>query len=394
MKDKGLKFDTILLHGGYEVGTHRSLVPPIYQSVAYPYESAEEAAKIFAYEKEGFTYGRIDNPTLDILEKRVALLEGGESALTTATGLAAIFMISIYFAKAGEEIVSSNRIYGGTFELFDVTLRKLGIDTKFVRQPERIEEWEKMISNKTKFLYLETPSNPTLFVGDIEAIAQLAHNHNLPLIVDNTICTPALQLPFQHGADVVVHSATKYLSGNATTLGGIIVGKEEIIVELRRGDFRNIGPSLSPFHAWLLLLSLETLSLRMNRHSQNAFKVATFLEEHPKVKSVNYPGIKSHPQYQLAKKQMKGASSLLSFEIEGTYETGFKFIDSLRLCTHVTHLGTSTTIAVHPASTTHQQMGEEEREYAGIKDTTIRLSIGLEDPDDIIEDINQALAKI
>jgi O-acetylhomoserine/O-acetylserine sulfhydrylase-like pyridoxal-dependent enzyme len=394
MKERDLKFDTLLLHGGYEVADHQSLVPPIYQSVAYPYENAEDAAKIFAYEKEGFTYGRIDNPTLDILEKRIALLEGGERALSTATGLAAIFMVSVYFAKAGDEIVSSNRIYGGTFELFDVTLRKLGIDTKFVKQPEKIEEWEKMISKNTKFLYLETPSNPTLFVGDIEAIAEVAHSHNIPLIVDNTICTPALQLPFQYGADVIVHSATKYLSGNATALGGIIVGKEEMIIELRRGDFRNIGPSLSPFNAWLLLLSVETLSLRMHRHSENAFKVAMFLEEHPKVKSVNYPGIRSHPQYHLAKKQMKGASSLLSFEIEGTYETGFKFIDSLKLCTHVTHLGTSTTIAVHPASTTHQQMGEKERKYAGIKDTTIRLSIGLENPDDIIEDINQALEKI
>jgi O-acetylhomoserine/O-acetylserine sulfhydrylase-like pyridoxal-dependent enzyme len=390
---KEYKFDTLALCGGYDIKEGKSLCIPIYQSVAYPYANAEEAARIFAYEQEGFTYGRIDNPTCDIFEKRISALEGGEAGLSTATGLAAIFIIAIHLAKAGDEVVVSNRIYGGTFELFDVTLRKLGIKTNFVSNPSNVSEWEKLITPQTKFLYVETPSNPQLFVGDIGMLAELAHSHNLPLIVDNTICTPALQLPFKFGADIVVHSTTKYISGNATAISGVIIGKKELILDIRRGDYRNVGPSLSPFNAWLLLLSMETLSLRMQRHSENALKVAHFLQDHPKVVSVNYPGLKTHPQYALAKKQMKGYSSLMSFEIKGTYETAYKFIDLLSLCTHVTHLGTSRTIAVHPASTTHQQMGPEERARAGISDTTIRLSIGLEDVEDIIEDIDQALKK-
>jgi len=389
-----LNFETLQIHAGYDVYEGKSVAVPIYQSVAYPFESAELAKRIFADEEFGFTYGRINNPTCDILEKRIASLEGGEAGLSTSSGMAAIFMVSIHLAKEGDEIVSSNRIYGGTHELFMVTLKKLGIDVKLVENPEEISNWEKKISSKTKFLYVESPSNPNLFVGDIPKLSELAHSYGIPLVVDNTICTPALQKPLQLGADIVIHSATKYLSGNSTVLGGLIVAKEEMIEQLRKGDFRNIGPSLSPFNAWLILLGMETLSLRMEKHSQNAMRVAEFLESHPKVEEVSYPGLKSHPQHQLAKIQMKAFSSLLSFKLKGGEREAFEFINSLRLIEHATHLGTSQTIVAHPASTTHGQLSEEEREKAGIPDSLIRMSIGLEDPDDLIKDLENALGKI
>jgi len=388
------RFDTKLIHSGYDALRHGSITPPLFQTVAYPFASATQAARIFAREEDGFTYARIDNPTCQILEKRLAELEQGEAALCTSSGMAAIFMAAIHLAEAGDEAVSCNRVYGGTFKLFTTTLPRMGVKVRLVEDPTSIEAWNELINDRTRFLYAETPSNPNLFVSDIQALAQLAHDHAIPLILDNTICSPALQLPLGLGADIVIHSTTKYLCGNATALGGAVVGEKEFVENVRADGYRNTGPSMSPFNAWLTLLGMETLSLRMTRCSENAMAVAEFLDENPKVRSVNYPGLPSHPQHNLAKKQMTRFSSLLSFVIDGGFDEVASFMDSLQVITSATHLGCNQSIATHPASTTHGQLSDEELMAAGIHRSEIRLSVGLEDLDDLMEDVGHALGKI
>lgn len=393
MRKRG--FDTKAIHGGQPVFRPGSMSVPIYQSVAYPYDSAREAAEIFRGEKPGFTYGRWDNPTVEAFEKRMADLEGAEAAIAAASGMAAIFMLTHQLVKAGEEIVSSNRVYGGTFGLFDTGLPRMGAQVRWVTTPESLDAWAAAITPRTKFLFVESPSNPGLFIGDIRALADLAHRNGIPLVVDNTICTPALQRPVELGADIVVHSTTKYIAGNASALGGIIVGSRALIEDgIRKGPIRYLGPSMAPLNAWLFLQGLEHLSLRMDRHCRNAAALARWLEGHPFVDSVNYPGLPSNPYHKLVAPQMKGCSSLLSFVIRGTYDDAVRVIDSLELWTHATHLGTCKTIVTHPASTTHSAMGEEEMRKAGIPPTLIRVSVGLEDEADIIGDIEQALAKV
>jgi O-succinylhomoserine sulfhydrylase len=367
---------------------------PIFQSVAYPYSDAKEAAAISLGDKPGFTYGRWDNPTVQAFEKRMAALEGTEAAIATSSGMASILLVTHYLLDAGDEFVSSNRVYGGTFGLFGEGYRKMGSKVHWVTTPESLDAWAAAITPRTKFLFVETPSNPGLFVGDIPALAALAKKHGIPLIVDNTICTPALQRPVSLGATLVVHSTTKYVSGNASSLGGIVCGPHKVIDAIRRGCMRYLGPSMSPFHAWLNLNSLETLALRMERHCSNALALARFLERHPLVKTVNYPGLESNPFHALGKKQMTGFSSLMSFVINGTYNDAVKIIDSIELMRHATHLGTAKTIITHPASTTHAAMGEEELRKAGIPPTLIRISVGLETEADIIADIEQALDKV
>ena len=392
---KRWKFDTMALHGAFEGMKPNTVAVPIYQCLAYPFDDVQHGADAYADAREGlYCYGRWDNPTVNVFEKRIAMLEGGEAAIATSSGMSAILLISHHYCKAGDEIVSSNRVYGGTFVLFEAGFEKMGVKVRWITDPSDLDAWKKAITKKTRFLYVESPSNPSLHVADIRALAKIAHAKRLPLIVDNTICTPALQKPFALGADVIIHSASKYLSGNATSLSGCVVGKKALIRELRKGPMRYLGPALSPFNAWLLLLSMETLSLRMDKHSSNATALATFLESHPKVKSVNYPGLKSHPGYALAKKQMKACSSLLSFVVKGQFEDAVKIINSLELWVHATHLGTSRTIVTHPASTTHVALGPAELKKAGIPPTMIRVSVGLEDPADIIADIQRALAKI
>jgi O-acetylhomoserine/O-acetylserine sulfhydrylase-like pyridoxal-dependent enzyme len=384
-------FNTLALHSGVEASFIPSLSVPLFQTVAYPFDNAQQAADIFSYQAEGHSYGRVDNPTCFVLEKRVAALEGAEAGLSTSTGMAAIFMTAIHLAQAGDEIVCSNRVYGGTFQQFANTLRRLGITVKMVEEPRHLTAWTKAITPRTRFLYIETPSNPNLTVLDIEALAKLAHAHDLPLVVDNTVATPALQQPLKWGADIVVHSATKYLCGNSTSLGGVIVGRKDLMTAIRQEHYRNIGPSLAPFNAWMILLGLETLSLRMERHSRNALKVAQFLNEHPQVKSVSYPGLPNDPQHELAKKQMSDFSGLLMFEVDGGFERARQVMDNVELCKRVGHLGDSRTILLHPASTTHQQLTEEERRNAGIAEGMIRLSVGLENVEDVITDLDQAL---
>jgi len=287
---KDWEFDTIAIRGAFDDLKAKSIVVPLWQSVAYPFENVQQGADAYAAAKEGlFCYGRWDNPTVDIFERRLSMMEGGEAAIATSSGMSAILLITHHLCQNGDEIVSSNRVYGGTFVLFDVGIDKMGIKVKWVTNPSDISCWESAINKKTKFLFVESPSNPALYVADISALAELARSKNIPLIVDNTICTPALQKPIKMGADIIVHSVTKYLCGNATSLGGCIIAKKKVIQEIRKGAMRYLGPSMSPFNAWLLLMSMETLSLRMERHSSNAIALAKFLEAHPKVESVNYP---------------------------------------------------------------------------------------------------------
>jgi len=386
-------FSTKAIHAGNVDFKPGSMITPLYQSVAYPYADAKEAAAIFTGEKPGYTYGRWDNPTVDLFERRMAALEGTEGAIAAASGMSAIFLLSHHWLSPGDEVVSSNRVYGGTFGLFDIGLKKMGAKVNWVTKPEDINEWKKAITPKTKFLFVETPSNPALFIADIPALAKLAKSKKLPLVVDNTITTPALQQPIALGADVVVHSTTKYVCGNGTSLGGIICGPKNLIDGIRQNCIRYLGPAMAPFNAWLNLLGLETLSLRMDKHCANAMAVASFLDKHPRVKCVNYPGLKSNPFHKLIKPQMKGCSSLLSFELDGTYKDATKFIDSLKIITHATHLGTCRSIVTHPASTTHSAMGEKEMKKAGISPSMIRFSIGIEDEEDLINDLSQAFAK-
>jgi O-acetylhomoserine/O-acetylserine sulfhydrylase-like pyridoxal-dependent enzyme len=392
MRQRG--FCTKAIHEGHENFRPDATLIPIYQSVAYPYHDAREAAEIFRAEKHGYTYGRWDNPTVEAFEKRMAALEGAEAAIATASGMAAIFLLTHHLVQAGDDIVSSNRVYGGTFGLFDVGLPRMGARVHWITQPDSLDAWKAAITPRTRFLYVESPSNPGLFVGDIRALANLAHAHQLPLVVDNTICTPALQRPLELGADIVVHSTTKYICGNSSALGGIIIGSKQLIEDgIRKGPIRYLGPAMSPFNAWLNLLSLEHLSLRMDQHCRNALALAQWLEKHPQVVSVNYPGLPSNPYHRLVAPQMKGCSSLLSFVIRGGYDEVVKVMDSLELWTHATHLGTCKTIVTHPASTTHSAMGPEELRKADIPPTMIRVSVGLEDIADLIADIEQALAK-
>ena len=294
MRQRG--FDTKAIHEGHGKFSPDSMSVPIYQSVAYPYADAREAAEIFRGEKPGYTYGRWDNPTVEAFEKRMAALEGAEAAIATASGMAAIFLLTHQLVQAGDEVVSSNRVYGGTFGLFDTGLPRMGAKVNWVTQPESIDAWKAAITPRTKFLFVESPSNPGLFIGDIRTLADLAHAHDLPLVVDNTICTPALQRPIEMGADVIVHSTTKYICGNASALGGIIVGSKKLIEDgIRQGPIRYLGPSMSPFNAWLNLTSLEHLSLRMERHCQNAMALATLAREAPAGRLGQLPGARVEP---------------------------------------------------------------------------------------------------
>ncbi len=392
MKEKKkMGFNTRAIHSGYPRGDKQSCAVPIFQTAAYHFLDTENAARIFRGEAEGFVYSRINNPTVDVLEKKMADLEGAEAGLCSATGMSAIFMAVIHLAQAGDELVSGNRVYGGTFHLFSETLKKMGINVKFADDVNDLSKWEALITDKTKFIYAETPGNPTNEIVDIAALAEMAKKHGIPLVIDNTICTPALQNPIELGADIVVHSLTKYIGGMGTTLGGAVLGKKEFIDKIRMEGFRDIGPSLQAIDAWFILQGTKTLELRMKKHSENALKVAEFLENHPAVEKVNYVGLPSHPQYELGKKQMRGASSLFSFELKGGMDAGIKFIDSLDIIGHMANLGDVKTLAIHPASTTHQQLGEEERKKAGITDGMVRISVGIEDIEDIIEDLENSL---
>lgn len=391
--------ETAALHAGYspvpmDMTPFRSFVPPIVQSAIYPLSDVEHYTRIVDGLEPGYDYGRNSNPTVDVLQKRLAALEGGEAALATPSGMHAVFVLTRHLTRVGDEIVTSHRIFGEAYNMFfGLAPERMGITPRLVQNPENLDEWERLITPKTRYLWAETPSNPTLFMTDIAGLAEIAHAHGLPLIVDNTLATPILQHPLELGADIVVHSLTKFMIGNGTIVGGSVVGNKKLIKGLV-GTIAAVGAIMSPFDAWLALLSLETLPIRMARHSSNAEQVVAFLTQHTKIKGVNYPTSPDYPQCELAKRQMpNGFGGLISFVVEDGLEGAIKVIESFQLISIVPSFGTSRTIVTHPATHTHANMKRKEREAVGIFDGLIRLSVGLEDPKDIIADLEQALDK-
>lgn len=426
-KNKGRHFDTISIHGGHtpdlETG---SRAVPIYQTSSYVFNSAEHAANLFALKEGGNIYSRIGNPTSSVLEERLSLLEGGVGALVTSSGQAAITLAILNIAGAGHNFISSKYIYGGTHTLFEHTLRRLGIEARFTDLSE-LDKCEELIDDNTRFIYTESIGNPRNNVDDLEAIAELAHKYGIPFIVDNTVTSPYILRPIEHGADIVVHSLTKYIGGHGTSIGGAIVDSGRFdwsspkFPELNKPDpayhglnywetfkdtgaayitkarvqlMRDFGPSLSPFNSFLFIQGLETLSLRMQKHCENALKAAKWLESHPAISWVNYPGLESHVNHENAKKYLsKGQGAIIGFGIKGGKSAGIKFIESLDFISHLANIGDTKSLIIQPASTTHQQLTPEEQVESGITDDFIRFSVGLEDIDDILSDLDQALNK-
>ncbi|QWU15521.1 O-acetylhomoserine (thiol)-lyase [Paenibacillus sophorae] len=420
-----LSFETLAVHAGQQIDpTTFARAVPLYQTTSYGFRDAEHAANLFGLKEFGNIYTRLTNPTTDVFEQRIAALESGAAALATASGASAISFSILNIAGAGDEIVSSASLYGGTYNLFSTTLPKLGIKVNFV-DSDNPENFRSAITEKTKALFAETIGNPRGDVLDIEAVAAIAHEHGIPLIVDNTFPSPYLLRPIEHGADIVVHSATKFIGGHGTSIGGVIVdggkfdwkasgkfpgltepdpsyhglvyadalGPIAYIIKARVQLLRDIGASISPFNSWLLLQGLETLHLRVERHSQNAQKVAEFLEAHEDVEWVSYPGLPSHPSYELAQKYLpKGQGAILTFGIKGGSEAGRKVIENVKLFSHLANVGDSKSLIIHPASTTHQQLSEDEQLSAGVTPELIRLSIGTEAIADILDDLRQAIA--
>lgn len=423
MPDRKFGIETLCLHAGQlpDAATGARAVP-IYQTTSYVFDNAEHAASLFNLQTFGNVYTRISNPTTAVFEERMAALEGGRAAVAAATGQAAEMVAILTLCEQGDEIVAASTLYGGTYALLEVNLRKLGIGTKFVN-PDDPQNFRNAITKKTRLLYAETIGNPQINVLDIAAVAAIAKDAGIPLVIDNTFASPYLCRPFEFGADIVVHSATKYIGGHGTTMGGVIVesgkfpwdnGNFPEMVEPSRGyhgvrffetfgDFgytmkarmetlRTFGPALSPFNAFLLLQGLETLHVRMQRHCENALDVAKFLEAHPRVSWVNYPGLESSKYYALAQKYLpKGASAVMTFGIKGGQQAGVKFIEAAQFMSHLANVGDAKTLVIHPASTTHRQLSEQEQLTAGVTPDMIRLSIGIEQIDDILWDIDQAL---
>lgn len=424
---KQLGFETQALHAGQVVDPlTRSRAVPIYQTTSYVFNDTQQAADLFALRELGNIYTRLQNPTTDVLEQRIAALEGGVGGLAFASGQAAIVAAITNIAGVGDNIVSTTSLYGGTFNLFHYTFPKFGINVKFVDQcPESIAA---AIDDKTKAVYSEVIGNPDLLTLDIRAVADAAHAKGVPLILDNTIPTPYLVTPFAHGADIVVHSITKFIGGHGTSMGGIIidsgnfdwkasgrfpslvepdpsyhgvsyveaVGPLAYIIKARTQELRDTGAAISPFNSFLILLGAETLPLRMERHSQNALQVATFLNEHPKVSWVNYPGLPSHPAHETAKKYWRNGlyGAMLGFGVKGGLEAGKTVIENVEIFSHLANIGDAKSLIIHPATTTHSQLSEEEQKSTGVTPDFLRVSVGLETVGDLIADLEQALAKI
>ncbi|MBA5761288.1 methionine gamma-lyase [Vibrio sp. 404] len=392
LQNKG--YNTKIIHAGQHPDeTTGALATPITQTSTFVFESAQQGAARFALEEPGYIYTRIGNPTQAALEEKLAVLEGGEAALATASGISAISTTLLTLCGQGDHIVSSGAIYGCTHALLSHSLPKFGIDVDFV-DASNVDNIKEAIKPNTKIIYIETPANPTLAVMDVEACAQLAHDNGALLVVDNTFMSPYCQNPLKLGADIVVHSLTKYINGHGDVVAGVIVGKQDFINQARFVGVKDItGGVISPFNAWLTLRGLKTLAVRMDRHCSNAMKVAEFLEQHPAVTKVNYPGLPSHPSHELAKKQMSDFGGVISFEINGGVQEGQTIMNSVELCLLAVSLGDTETLIQHPASMTHSPMSPEQRMAAGIPDGLIRISVGLEDAEDIIADLDQAFKK-
>ncbi len=432
-EQKNYRFETLQVHAGQEPspGTNARAVP-IYQTTSYVFNDAEHGARLFALQEFGNIYTRLMNPTTDVFERRIAALEGGVAALATSSGQAAEFLAISTICQAGENIVSTSFLYGGTYNLFKVTLPRLGINVKFVDGDDP-EDFRKAIDKNTKALYVETMGNPQFNIPDFAVLSHIAHENNIPLIVDNTFgCAGYLCRPIEHGADIVVESATKWIGGHGTSIGGVIVdsgkfdwgngkfpiftepspgyhglnfyevfgpngpfGNIAFIIRARVEGLRDLGPCQSPFNSFLLLQGLETLSLRVDRQTQNALALAQWLSEHPQVAWVNYPGLENHPYHERAKKYLRnGFGCVLNFGIKGGREAGKKFIDKVQLASHLANVGDAKTLVIHPNSTTHQQLTDEEQRSAGVTPDLIRVSVGIEHIDDIKEDFSEAFAQI
>jgi len=425
MSDREFGIETLCLHAGQlpDAATGSRTVP-LYQTAAYVFDDADHAASLFNLQTFGNVYTRMTNPTTAVFEERMASLEGGRAAVATGSGMAAQMVALLTILEAGDEIVSSSSLYGGTFTQFDVNFRKLGINTTFV-DAEDPENYRRAITDKTRAVYAETIGNPTGNVVDFEAIGAIANEAGVPFIVDNTMASPCLFRPFEHGADIIVHSATKFIGGHGTSIGGVVVesgkfpwdnGKYPGMIEPSKGyhgirfyetfgDFgytmrarceilRTMGPALSPFNSFLFLQGLETLPLRMERHVQNTQAVAEFLEAHPIVSWVKYPGLKSSPYYDIAQRYLpKGSGGVLTFGVKGGKEAGQKFIEAAEFLSHLVNIGDAKTLITHPASTTHRQLNDEEQLAAGVTPDMIRMSVGLETLDDILWDIDQSLTQ-
>jgi len=423
-QENNLHFGTLAIHGGQQPDpTTNARAVPIYQTTSYVFDDTDHAARLFALQEFGNIYTRIMNPTTDVFEKRIAALEGGAAGLALSSGQAAETLTILTLANAGDEIISTTSLYGGTYNLFHYTLPKLGIKVLFFDATD-YEGIRNAINEKTKAIYSETIGNPKLDITDIEKLAEIAHENNLPLVIDNTTPSPALCRPIEHGADIVINSATKFIGGHGTSIGGVIVdagkfdwagsgrfpdfvapdpsyhgisytevfGPLAFILKARVQGLRDTGACLSPFNAFLLLQGAETLRLRLERHSENALEVAKFLQTHPQVEWVNYPGLETSPYYELAQKYLpNGAGALITFGIKGGFTAGKNFISELKLFSLLANIGDAKSLVIHPASTTHQQLTEEEQNTTGVTPELIRLSIGIEDVRDIISDLNRAL---
>lgn len=412
--------DTLSIHGGQVVDDFsKARAVPIYQTSSYVFDNTEHARKLFALEEDGNIYTRIMNPTQNVFEERIAALEGGVGALATSSGQAAIHLALLNIVESGDEIVASSNLYGGTYNLLNITFKKLGIKVHFV-DPSHPDNFKNAITDKTKAVYAETIGNPRIDVLDIEAVADIAHNHNIPLIVDNTFPTPYLLRPFEFGADIIVHSATKFIGGHGTSIGGVIVdsgkfnwdngkfpglvepdesyhgisytkdvGEAAYITKARVQLLRDLGSAVSPFNVHEFLIGLETLHLRLERHSENALRVAQYLEQHPKVTWVNYPGLENNAYHQLAQKYLPdGQGAILTFGIDGAVDDIAKFVDGLNLFSHLANVGDSKSLIIHPASTTHLQLSPEDQKASGVVPELVRLSVGTENINDIIADLD------
>ncbi len=384
-------FDTLAVRAGQVRTGEGEQGEPIFPTSSFTFESAAQAAARFGGSEPGNIYSRFTNPTVRTFEQRLAALEGGERCVATSSGMAAILSTCMGLLKSGDHIVSSRSIFGTTTVLFNNYMAKFGVETSYVPLTD-YDAWEQAIRPETKILFLETPSNPLTEVADISRLAEIAHAHGAYLVVDNCFCTPALQRPLSLGADVVVHSATKYIDGQGRCVGGAVVGSEALVGTDVYGVLRTCGPTMSPFNAWVFLKGLETLKLRMHAHSDNALKVATWLEAQPGIKRVFHPGLVSHPQHELAAAQQSRFGGLLSFEVEGGREAAWKIIDATRMLSITAHLGDAKTTITHPASTTHGRLSDEQKAEAGISEGLVRVAVGLEEADDIIADLGRGLA--
>ena len=422
-EEHSFNFNTRALHAGQQPDPATGArAVPIYQTTSYVFEDSDHAAALFALQRFGNIYTRIMNPTTAVLEERMASLEGGVGALALASGQAAQFLTVSSLCETGDHLVSASTLYGGTYTQFDVTFRRLGYQTTFV-EPDDPENFRKAITDKTKLLYVETIANPRINIVDLKAVAEIAHEAGVPLVVDNTFASPYLCRPIEHGADIVVHSATKFIGGHGTSIGGIIVdsgkfdwnngkfpqitevspgyhnlkfsetfGELAFIIKVRVEGLRDLGPCVSPFNAFLFLQGIETLGMRMDRHSSNAVAAAQHLEKHPAVTWVNHPGLPSSTYHDIAKRYLpKGCGAILTFGIKGGIEAGRKFINAVQLFSHLANVGDAKSLVIHPASTTHQQLTESDMVAAGVTPDMVRLSVGIEDIDDILWDLDQAL---